>query len=193
MVARCKALLCSLTAAFLFTVPISAGEVEKWSIGTNAIDWAEFGTINVEAGIPLSRHWSVVLGTKINPWQFKKTDPDYIIQDRKITGYAGARYWSWMVFSGFWAEGRIQYQKFDVGGLWRPSVDSGQAVGVGLSAGYTFMLSPHINLELGAGFWAGYAFEYNLIHCGFCDTVRESGPRWFIFPENIKVAVAFVF
>ena len=38
-----------------------------WSIGTNVVDWLNFGTMNVEASVAVARHVTVNAKYKYNP------------------------------------------------------------------------------------------------------------------------------
>lgn len=189
-------LLC-VAVAFLLFIPMSLGAQDVhdklFSVGTNLVDWADLGTVILDVGIPVARHFSLSIGGRFNPWQFTRSDPDYIIQNRQKTAYLGVKYWLWYVNSGLWIEGRTLYTKFDVSGIWRPSVDSGQGAGAGFSIGYSYMLSENINIDFGAGLWGGYLFDYILFHCPYCYDIREEGARFIIAPDNIRLGVSFIF
>lgn len=55
-----------------------------------------------------------------------------------------------------------------------------KAIGVCLSFGYTLMLHEKLNLEFGAGMWAGRRYEHVLYCCPDCMQVRESGSGNFV-------------
>ena len=65
--------------------------------------------------------------------------------------------------------------------------------GGALSAGYTFMLSKHFNLELGIGGWAGVFKEYGFYSSPEKYFVREEGRKKFIYPDQVSLSFAYVF
>jgi len=166
-------------------------------ISTNLFDWAALGTINLEAAISVSRHFSINVGGKYNPWEFHpKSGPISLIQNKHWMASVGARYWPWYVFSGLWIGAKLQYCDYKETGIWRQAYDQGKALGAGLSAGYTFMISKHFNVELGAGFWGGRLLEHTLYDCpnpSCMDTPRESGPKGFIAVNDINVSLHWLF
>ncbi len=179
-----------LVALSLFSYYASA---QRFTVSTNLIDWANYGTTNLELGFSVSQHVSLVAGGKYNPWDFSKGDE--AIYNKNKVGYIGARYWLWYVNSGLWFQLKGQYADYSITGTWRHALDQGKAAGAGLAVGYTFMISKHFNIELGAGGWGGYLLEHNLYECTDCMRLRtaESGPRAFIDLDNITAALVFVF
>lgn len=168
-----------------------------FSISTNLFDWADLGTINLDAGFALSRHFSLQAGVKYNPWSITPSKGEYsLIQNQQLSGSLGMRYWPWYVFSGWWICAKAQYCDFSETGIWRPALDTGKAVGGGLSTGYTILMTKHFNIELGAGFWGGKLLEHNLYHCPdpvHTDFPRESGPKSFIAINDVTISLQWVF
>jgi len=166
---------------------------QRFTVSTNLIDWANYGTTNVELGFSVAQHLSIVAGGKYNPWDFSKADET--IYNKNVVGFAGLRYWPWYVNSGLWFQFKGQYADYSITGTWRHALDEGKAVGAGLAFGYTFMISKHFNIELGAGGWGGYLLEHNLYECTDCMRLREdeSGPRGFVDFDSISAALVFVF
>ncbi len=166
---------------------------QRFALSTNVVDLANYGTLNLDAGYSLSQHFSVVGGVKYNPWDFSKDDED--IYNNLFAVFAGFRYWPWYTNSGLWFQAKGQYADYSITGTWRHALDEGRGAGVGLAAGYTFMLSPHFNVELGFGGWAGKLFEHNLYECSDCMRLRESesGPGAFVDFDNIAVSLTYIF
>lgn len=165
---------------------------QKFSLSTNLVDWASLGTINLEGGMSLSRHFSLTAGGHYNPWEFQ-TRNGYDMYSKQTAAYVGARYWLWYVYSGWWAGAKVQYASYSSTGIWRPALEDRQSIGAGLSFGYTLMMHKNLNIEFGAGFWAGRHFRYTLYECPKCMRVRASGGRGFILPDDISVSVMYVF
>lgn len=169
-----------------------AADAQNISVGTNFMDWANFGTINIEVGMGVSQHVSIIAGGHYNPWEFK-TSKGYRLHNQQATAYAGIRYWPWHVFSGWWIGGKLQYSDFSRTGVWRPALQEGKSIGAGISFGYTFMISKNLNLEFGGGIWGGRHLKYTVYECPECMRVRESGARNFIYPDEVSVSLIYVF
>ena len=165
----------------------------QFALSTDVVDWACLGTINLDAGVSVHQHFSVELGAKFNPWEFTTGGKDLPLYNHQATAYAGMRYWPWYVFSGWWIGAQAQYTQYEETGIWRPALDTGAAVGGGLSVGYTLMLNEKLNLEFGLGVWAGRRYKYTLYCCPECMEVRGSGPSNFIALNDLSVAVMYVF
>lgn len=166
---------------------------QTYSLSTNVVDWVNCGTLNVEGNVLMGRHFSFVAGGKYNPWVMNSVKHDILIQNKNTTVYAGARYWPWYVFSGWWVEAKAQYQSRYCSGLWRAALEDYMAVGAGLSAGYSIMVTKSFNIDVGIGGWGGQYLKYNLYHCQDCMEVRESGQHPFIRFDDISVSLTYVF
>ena len=175
---------------FLLVAPFAA-KAQKVSVGTDFMQWANFGTANLELDISVQQHVSLSVGGRYNPWEFGKEDAS--VHYQQLGGYVGCRYWPWYVYSGWWLGAKVQYMDFSKTGIWRPALEEGQRLGTGLSFGYTVMLNENLNLEFGAGAWCGYMFEYALYECPVCMEVRRSGPRHFADIDNVSVSLFYVF
>ncbi len=174
-----------------FAMTATAGN-KKFALSTNALEWANFGTINFDAGMGISRHISLQLEARYNPWNFSgKTElPVY---NHQMTVAAGMRWWPWYIFSGWWIGAKARYSDIGRTGIWRPALEKKSAAGAGLSFGYTFMVHKNFNIELGAGFWGGAYFKYNLYDCPKCMELRTSGARPFIDVDMVSVTFMYVF
>jgi len=179
-------------ALFLVLMALPA-RAQHFSVSTNTLDWANLGTINLEAGVSLAQHFSLHVGGRYNPWTFQQKDPYMIIREKQKSAYVGARWWAWYVYTGWWVGAKVQYSDFEVTGIWRPAVDRGKALGLGLSAGYTFMISEQFNFELGLGLWGGYLLDYQLLYSPAREDVRASGSRPFIQPDILSASFIYVF
>lgn len=166
-----------------------------WTVQTNVLDWAALGTVNAEVGLSVSQHFSLFVGGRYNPWEFTTHEPEAIVRNQQQTAYLGVRYWPWYVNSGFWIAAKAQYMNsFSNTGIWRAALkEGGHGFGGGLSAGYTFMLSKHFNLELGVGGWAGVFKEYGFYSSPAKIFVREEGRKKFVYPDQVSLSFAYVF
>lgn len=171
----------------------SSASAQTFSVGANALELANFGTLSLQAGAAVSQHFSVVTEARLNPWQFHSGKRDILVRNQQTTAGAGLRYWPWYVNSGWWIEGKGQYQKFSRTGVWRPALEEARAVGAALGFGYTLMLNEHLNIEFGASGWAGRYLEYNLYCCPDCMDIRDSGPRGFLAADTVYCSIMYVF
>ena len=70
--------------------------------------------------------------------------------------------------------------------------DEGDRFGLGVAAGYAYMLGKHFNLDFGVGLWSGYDL-YTRYSCPSCGVTEASGGRFFVLPDDILIAVTYVF
>lgn len=181
-----------ILAAVCGLVCHNSARAQKFSISTDLLGYACLGTLNAEASYSVSRYWSITAGARYNPFIFRKGDAGRQFQLRQQSYTAGARLWPWHTLSGWWFEGKLRYQEFNMGGIFSRAAKEGDRFGTGLYAGYTYMLSRHFNLEFGAGVWTGYEI-YRKYSCPACGVTTSSGRGWFVLPDDIKIAVVYVF
>lgn len=184
-----------LTAVALFSLSAQAQEKSRtqFALSTDIVDWANFGTVNLEAGVSVHQHFSIQAGAKYNPWNFHTRKLGLQMHNKQTTAYTGFRYWPWYVFSGWWVGAQVQYTDYSETGIWRHALNQGQALGGGASFGYTLMLHERFNIEFGAGLWAGRLLKYNLYCCPECMEIRESGPKNFVALNDVSVSFMYVF
>ena len=165
-----------------------------FDLSTNVFDWADFGTINVDFAMSVSRHITLQAGLKYNPWKFEpKKGPISLVQNQQKSASFGVRYWPWYVFSGWWICAKAQYCDYCEAGVWRQALDQGKALGAGLSAGYTVMINKRFNIEFGAGFWGGGLLEHTLYNAPGEEVPRESGPKGFIAINDVNISLHWLF
>lgn len=181
-----------LSAPVIFFLFAFSAEAQHISVSTNALQWANYGTANLEMGISIARHFSLEAGGRYNPFSYSKKS-GLTVRNCQKTAYAGIRYWPWYVFSGWWAGIKGQWSDYSKTGIWRYAVDEGTRFGIGLSAGYTWMISKRINLDFGIGGWGGRQTEYTLYHCTKCMDIRESGPGNFIALDDVAISLMIMF
>lgn len=177
-----------LCGALFLSVLCSA---QRFSLSTNVVDYADFGTLNVEGDLAVARRWTLIAGAKYNPYLFRSETPEPLSARQRLVS-AGMRFWPWHVFSGWWLSGKVQYQEFNRGGIRSAETDEGDRYGAGLSAGFSYMLHPHVNVSLGAGVWAGYE-RYTTYACPVCGMTEDSGEKTFILPNDLILSLSYVF
>ena len=180
-----------LIVAALLTGCMEEALAQRFAVGTNAVDWISLGTINAEASIAVSQHVSVHVGAELNPWTFKAGDKETQFEARQNSYWAGARWWPWHVYSGWWAGGDARYSVYNIGGIWSREAEEGDAWGAGAYGGYSIMLNEFWNLDLGVGFWGGYK-RYTRYACPLCGVRTEEGGTPFILPDA-RIAIQLIF
>ena len=184
------------TIAFIFSLLLMAlplmADSGRFTMSTNLLDYMKLGTMNIDASCALSRHWSIIAGARYNPFTFNEGDGQKQFQYRQRSFSAGARWWMWHCGTGWWFAGKLRYQEYNVGGIFSPETEEGDRGGLGLYAGYTYMLSPSWNFELGVGMWGGGAW-YRTYSCPSCGMTIDSGATWFARPDDIMMSFVYVF
>lgn len=163
---------------------------QNFSVSTNVLDYANLGTLNVEASCGIARQWSLCAGVKYNPFSYGKGAKELAGKQRSIE--AGARFWPWHIYSGWWLSGKLKYQEYNEGGIKGPSASEGDRYGGSLSAGYTFMLNTHLNLDIGLGLWGGYD-KWTAYECLRCGRVVGKGDNIFFRPNDILLTLSYIF
>lgn len=180
----------SLLAAVLFLLS-SAAYAQRFNISTNLLEYVNLGTLNVDASYSVAKNWSVGIGARYNPFSFESRNRG-VFYNRQQSYSFGARYWLWHVNSGWWFGSKIRYQEYSSGG-WRSSgAEEGDRYGLGLYGGYSYMILPHLNLEFGLGLWSG-GVRYRTYSCPVCGITESSGDKIFILPDDLTIALAYVF
>lgn len=164
---------------------------QKWEISTNALDMIDLGTLNIEGGYALSQHWSLHLSARCNPFSFGSEQKGFF-QNKKQAYSAGARWWAWHTWSGMWISAKAQYMEYNSGGIVSDRTEEGDAVGGSLAAGYTYMLTPHLNIDFGLGVWAGRKY-YTAYSCPRCGVTVDRGSKPFVMPNDLLISLSYVF
>lgn len=172
----------------LYALPVTA---QRFSVGTDATEWLLLGTINADASVAVSQHFSLHAGAALNPWTYLKNEPEKQLQARQMDLWGGARWWPWHVYSGWWAGMDARYKVYNVGGILKRQTEEADAYGVRLWGGYSIMLSEHWNLDLGVGLWGGWK-KYTIYSCPSCGVILEQGGKVFVLPDA-RVAVQLIF
>jgi hypothetical protein len=179
-----------LLTVCLLALPLGAS-AQRFSVGTNAVDWITLGTINAEASVAASQHISVHIGAELNPWTFRAGEQDRQFQIRQNSYWGGVRWWPWHVYSGWWAGGDLRYTVYNEGGIIKRETEEGNAFGAGAYGGYSIMLSEWWNLDLGFGILGGWK-RYTRYACPLCGVVVGSGDAAFFVPDA-RIAIQLIF
>ena len=179
-------------ALLLFLLAGGMVQAQKLSLSVNLLECAQLGTLNMDASYALGRHWSITAGARYNPFTYNEGNPERQFQARQQSYAVGARLWPWHIMSGWWFAAKLRWQEYNMGGIWSPQTREGDRFGGGLYAGYAHMLAPHMNLEFGIGLWTG-ADVYKVYSCPVCGLTTDSGIKSFVLPDDIMLALVYVF
>lgn len=180
----------TIVVAVLFGAMLNAS-AQRFSIGTNGIDWLTLGTVNAEASVATSQHFSLHAGAELNPWTYAKGDKEKQFEVRQFSCWGGFRWWPWHVYSGWWAGVDGRYSMYNIGGIVKRTTEEGEAYGGGLYGGYSIMLSDLWNLDLGLGVWGGWK-KYTTYACPVCGVITGQGEKAFFMPDA-RVAIQLIF
>ena len=181
-------------AAALTIVSAPAASAQRTAVQINMLDAANLGTLNTQISFAIARHWTATIQGRYNNWSYGSEAEDNAFQNRARGIALGARYWVWNTYSGWWASAQARFEEYNRGGLLRrKSTEEGDAFGAGFSAGYSYMLSKHWNLDFGLGGWWGVA-DYRTFACPRCGRVTGEGRKTFLRPSaDSQISVVFVF
>lgn len=155
------------------------------AISTNLVDWADLATVNFSVEYAFARHWSADIVYGFNNWDFK----DGALKDKRRSVNIGVRYWPWYSYSGAWVRPFLGTESSCAAGLPVKFLNGNfDRFGAGFSAGYSLMLSRHLNLDFGVGFWGGVS--HNLESPETAATPASWGG--FIAPKDIRISLMFV-
>ena len=163
----------------------------RLAVSTNVTDYVNLLTPNVDIQYAVGRCVTAQAGIKYNNWSFNGGS-DREVKNRQQTYYVGARWWPWYSYSGWWLGSALQYQEYDRGGVFSKGSESGNAYGLSLSGGYSVQLARRINLDVGIGVWGGRT-SYVSYSCPYCGRKEGEGDRFFVLPNEARMAVQFIF
>ena len=89
-----------------------------FDVGTGATLYANIGTMNLEASCGIARRWTVTAGVEYNPFSWGEGIHEKTNRQRSLE--AGARFWPWHIYSGWWMAGKLKYQEYNRGGIFSP-------------------------------------------------------------------------
>lgn len=186
---KTRYLIVAITAFLMISVSAHA---QRLAVSTNIVDYAMFGTLNMELNFAVNRHYSIDASARVNPWVFNKGDKKEQLQNKLQSYSLGVRWWPWYVYSGFWAGAKGQYMEYDNGGIFSMTNEKGDAFGIGLSAGYMIIVNSSFNVNIGLGAWTGYS-SFRSYEWTCCGPELKRGGKMFLWPNDLAVSVVYVF
>ncbi|MEG2471412.1 MAG: DUF3575 domain-containing protein [Bacteroidales bacterium] len=161
------------------------------TLGTNVLGYADFLTINAEAGISIHRKWTITLQGKFNPFTYNK-GKDNQLQNRQAALACGVRFWPWHVNSGWFFGSSLQYMRYNSGGVVNADTYEGNLYGLNLNAGYSLMLAKRWNLDFGIGVMGGWT-NYIKYACPKCGRITGEDKKIIVTPNNLLVQIVHIF
>ena len=169
-----------------------SASAQNWAVSTNVTDYVSLGTVNAQVCAGVGRRVTMEASGRYNTWIFHKGDPDRQMQNKHRTFALGMRYWPWHIYSGWWVSCMAQYQEYNRGGIFSPRTEEGDAFGLSAGAGYALMVHENLNLDFGLAVWGGQK-TYVTYACPSCGRITGKGGKWFFMPNEIRVAVQYIF
>ncbi len=160
--------------------------------------WATV-TPNLGAEMALSPKSTVSLQGGYNPWKTNGTETD----NKKLAHWVirpEYRYWLCERFLGHYVGGHAFYGQYNISGHKIPlllesgSEDyryKGNIYGVGISYGYHWALTKHLNIEFTLG--VGYGrMQYDKFMCVRCSEKLEKDSRNYFGPTNAGLSLVYI-
>ena len=163
----------------------------RLALSQNLADDLFLGTLNAELQYSVHRDWTLLVGARYNNWTWRHRQ-DAQFESRRQTYYIGTRWWPWYTYSGWWAGAKLQYEEYNRGGLIGPETEEGDAFGIALGAGYAVHVNRWLNVDFGLYGWGG-ATRYVSYACPYCGKRTGNGTKPFLLPDEIRVALQFIF
>lgn len=163
----------------------------RFSVGQNLADYLMLGTLNLDGQVSFWRNWSIQLGARYNNWTFRPGTQGQF-ENRHRTFYAGFRWWPWYSYSGWFVGSKVQYQEYNRGGILSKETEEGDAIGVAVGGGYDVQIFSWLNVEFGAYLWTGGS-KYITYACPYCGRRVDQGTKFFVLPDEVRIALQFVF
>lgn len=148
---------------------------------------AATGTLDVGLEAAVADRWSLNLTAYWNPIDTRT------YSTRLLGVQLGARRWFYEAYVGHFVSGQLTYAAYTLGG--RRDTYKGTLSGVGLSYGYTWMLSKRWNLTLEAGFGLYYMRDTRRPRTlpDFDPYTIRHYKRWAVGPSRAECSFTYLF
>ncbi len=160
---------------------------------------------NLAFEVKLADRWTLGAGAGLNLWNpvhSADRDKDQPPKWRHVLVNLEARYWFCSVFVRDFIGMNVVYSHYNVAGsvngsgypvswIYKDLENNrrqGDMVAAGVFYGWSWILSPHISLELEGGADVGYTW-YDEFDCARCGALHEPKQQWFVMP---KVGINFI-
>ena len=152
-------------------------------------------TANLGLEWKLADRWTMGVGAGLNLWNpVKSSDPNKDLPPkwRHVLVNMEFKYWFCSVFARDFIGMNVAYSHYNmatgmypIGWVNKDLMNyryQGDMVAAGVFYGWSWILSPHISLELEGGIDGGYAW-YDKYDCARCGNKYEAERKWFVAPK----------
>ena len=164
----------------------TGAKAQFYAVKGNTLGWAT-GTVNAGVEIALGKQWSIDLSGYWNP---VKTDK---FSSRFWYVQPSVRYWRYEHFVGPFYAAHIAYGRYNIGNdRW---YYKGWLTGIGLSYGYTWILSRQWNFTLEGGLGIYYMrdrkrqYDYD----DWSPVCITHYKRWALAPSKLEISFSYLF
>ena len=164
-------------------------------IKTNLPYWGT-ATFNLGAEVRLARHWSLEAEVGLNPFDGKENDGRYGKSLKHLRVHPELRYWFCETFYKHFIGLHVPYLLYNVSDIKLLGTENerhqGWGAGVGISYGYSWILSKHWNMEATVG--VGYLYlESDKYPCTNCGSKIETVKKHYFGPTQAAVSLIYQF
>ncbi len=176
--------LASMILAAMLCVQRASAQI--FSVRVNALS-ALAATIDAGAEVSVSDKWTVGLSGRFNPVKTRR------FSTRFYSIGIESRYWLYESFVGHFVGARLAYADYRIGK--RNMRYDGTAVGLGLSYGYSWMLSKrwNITLQAGLGIFRSKDVRRDSAVGDWDDEYIHHYRRWVLLPSETGVSFSYLF
>lgn len=162
---------------------------------TNIPYWA-LAAFNLGAEFRLAKHWSLDVEAGLNPFDGKNDDGSFGKSLKHFRLHPELRYWFCESFHKHFLGLHVPYLIYNVSDIkWLGTEDErhqGWGTGVGISYGYSWVLSKHWNIEATVG--VGYLYlESEKYPCANCGTKIETVKKHYFGPTQAAISAIYLF
>lgn len=164
-------------------------------IKTNIPYWGT-ATMNLGAEVRLARHWSFDAEVGLNPFDGKHGDGSYGKSLKHLRVHPELRYWFCETFYKHFIGLHVPYLLYNISDIKILGTEDerhqGWGTGVGISYGYSWILSKHWNVEATVG--VGYLYlESDKYPCANCGSKIETVKKHYFGPTQAAVNLIYQF
>lgn len=187
----------TIISLLVLLVPAFKSPAQNVALKTNALYWA---TTTPNAGVEVSvgKQHTAQLFFGLNPWKQSGGDGSSL---RHWLLMPELRHWFCQSFNGWFVGVHLMGGEFNAGGVdmpfgLLPELEGhryeGWFAGGGLTAGYQWPLSRHLNIEASAGLGYDY-IKYDKYSCGVCGEKSKSAHSNYFGPTKVVFSVMYIF
>lgn len=176
------------------------GDLEKSKssvvgVKTNIPYWGT-ATFNAGAEVRLARKWTLDAEVGLNPFSGKHDDGSYGRSLKHLRVHPELRYWFCEAFYKHFIGLHVPYLLYNVSDIKLLGTENerhqGWGAGIGVSYGYSWLLSKHWNLEATVG--VGYLYlESEKYPCTNCGTRQETIKKNYFGPTQAAINLIYQF